>query len=101
MQFNQTFGKALSLCLIIGALAACSGAAHHADTYTDSTGAVMFLDNPQEACRSACNADYDRCMSTSAAQEPVGRNGQMTGVLGAVADCKADLKSCLRSCKSR
>ena len=46
------------------------------------------------------DADFDRCSSTSAAESKVGR-GSMTGVFGAQADCKNEIKACLSRCKSR
>ncbi len=91
--------KALSLCLLVLA-AACTPAPQRTDTYTSGSGDVVFIENDREACVRSCNADYDRCGDTRAAGEQVGR-GQMTGVFGGAADCKADLKSCLSSCKAR
>ena len=90
----------LSLCLLVVALAGCSGAAKKSETYTAPSGAVMTLENDGESCTRSCNADFDRCSSTRAAESKVGR-GQMTGIFGAQADCKADMKSCLKSCRDR
>ena len=97
---NQKIVKALSVCLAIVVLAGCSGAAKKSDSYTSGAGAVMVLETDREACTRSCNSEYDRCLGTTAAQEKVGR-GQLTGVLGAKADCDASLKSCLTRCKSR
>ncbi|MDD3182240.1 MAG: hypothetical protein PHD48_05490 [Alphaproteobacteria bacterium] len=102
MMFSKDIVRALSLCaVLVVVLAGCSGAAKKSDSYTSSSGAVMVLDSDRESCTRSCNADFDRCSSTTAAQEPVGRNGQMTGILGAQADCKAHMKSCLNRCKAR
>ena len=100
MIISKNIVKALSLCAILAMIAGCSGAARKGDTYTSGSGAVMALDNDRESCTRSCNADFDRCSATSAAQSQVGR-GQMTGVFGAQADCKVDMKSCLNSCKAR
>lgn len=100
MMFNPTLVKALSLCLLIVALAACSGASKKSYRYTSESGAVTVLDTDRESCTRSCNADFDRCSSTSAAESKVGR-GSMTGVFGAQADCKNEIKACLSRCKSR
>lgn len=96
--------KALSFCLLIMVLglglAACSAAPKKSDTYMSGSGAVMYLDNDQEACTRSCNAEFDRCGDSRAAQEQVGRSGQMTGVFGGQADCKDDMRSCLSRCKA-
>jgi len=100
MMISRNIVKALSLCVLILSVAACSGAAKKSDTYVSSAGAVTILDNDREACTRSCNAEFDRCSSTGAAEQQVGR-GQMTGVFGAQADCKDDMKACLNRCKSR
>ncbi len=100
MTFSKTLTGALSLCLLVGALAGCSGAAKKSDTYTAPSGAIMTLENDGESCTRSCNADFDRCSSTRAAESKVGR-GQMTGIFGAQADCKADMKTCLKACRDR
>lgn len=95
--------KALSFCvlgLLIVSTAACSRAPRRVDTYTNASGAVTVLENDRESCVRSCNAEYDRCGDTNAAQEVVGR-GQMTGIFGGQADCRDDLRSCLARCKSR
>lgn len=99
MTLSKTLTGALSLCLLGVALVGCSGAAKKYDTYTSPSGNVTILESDSEACVRSCNADFDRCSSTSAAESQVGR-GQMTGVFGAQADCKDDMKSCLRACKT-
>ncbi|MDD2325297.1 MAG: hypothetical protein PHW63_04750 [Alphaproteobacteria bacterium] len=100
MLFSSKRVKALSLCLMLVALTACSGASKKADTYTNDAGAVTILDNDREACTRSCNAEFDRCSGTAAAESRVGR-GQMTGIFGAQADCKDDMKACLSRCRAR
>jgi hypothetical protein len=100
MMLNPRIVKALSLCALCFALAACSGASKKTDSYVSSTGVATILDNDKESCTRSCNAEYDRCGDTSAAQSPVGR-GQFTGIFGAQADCKTDLRSCFARCKAR
>lgn len=102
MMFSKDVVRALSLCaVLVVVLAGCSGAAKKSDRYTGSSGAVTVLDSDRESCTHSCNADFDRCSSTKAAQDPVGRSGQMTGILGAQADCNANMKACLNRCKAR
>ena len=100
MMFHSTLVKALSLCLLLCAVSACSGASKKPETYVNDAGAVTVLDNDRESCTRSCNADFDRCSGTSAAESKVGR-GQMTGIFGAQADCKADMKACLSRCRAR
>jgi len=100
MIISKKIVRALSLCAALVLVAACTAAPKKSDTYTSGAGAITVLENDQEACSRSCNVDFDRCNSTSAAEAQVGR-GQMTGVFGAQADCKDDMKSCLRRCKSR
>ncbi len=96
--------KALSLCillLLVAGVAACSAAPRkNADTYTSSTGAVTIIENDQESCRRSCDAEFNRCSETKAAQRDVGRDGQMNAVFGGGADCRDDMKACLGRCKS-
>ncbi len=101
--FNKNIGKAPSFFLlltVIVLLGACSAAPQKNTSYTSSSGVVTMLDNDQESCARSCNADFDRCSESSAAQSPVGR-GQMTGIFGAQADCKDSLKACFSRCKAR
>jgi hypothetical protein len=100
MTFTSKIVKALFLCALLTATAACTAAPKKIDTYTSGSGAVMTLENDAESCKRSCDNDFDRCSDTSAAQAQVGR-GQMTGVFGAGADCKDDMKACLARCKGR
>jgi hypothetical protein len=100
MKFSQTVVKTLFLFALVLSVAACSGARKHTETYTSPSGGVMVLDNDYESCTRSCNAEYDRCNSTRAAESKVGR-GSMTGIFGAQADCKASMKTCLARCKER
>lgn len=95
---NLNIVKALSVCVLLLAVAACSGASKRQTTYTNDAGAVTLLESDAESCKRTCNADFDRCTSTSAAEGPVGK-GQFTGVFGAQADCKDDMRACLKRCK--
>lgn len=99
MMLGNRIVKALFLCLFL-AFAACSAAPRQAQTYTNNAGAVIPLENDRESCTHSCNAEYDRCNETSAAQRPVGR-GQLTAIFGGRADCKEDLRPCLAMCKAR
>ncbi|HAX91638.1 MAG TPA: hypothetical protein DCY07_05450 [Rhodospirillaceae bacterium] len=104
MMFNKTTQKAslfFALCVFVLAVSACTPAPKKSTTYTGASGAVTLLENDRESCTRSCNADFDRCAGTKAAQTPIGRAGQMDGVLGAQADCNAAIKSCLSRCKGR
>lgn len=81
-------------------LCACTAAPKHADTYTDSAGATLYLESDRDSCVRSCNVDFDRCGETKAAKTPVGR-GDMTGILGSGAECKDSLKTCLAGCRKR
>lgn len=91
--------SALAVLLAVG-LSACSGAKKDRDSYTSGSGQVMFLENDMESCSRSCNADFDRCNDSKAAQRDVGRDGQMNAVFGGGADCRDDMKACLGRCKS-
>lgn len=99
MRLNE-MNKALSFCLLLGALSACTAAPKHTDSYSGASG-VVPIETDREVCVRSCNADFDRCSDSRPAQERVGRGGQMDGVFGGAADCKDDMKSCLARCKSR
>lgn len=102
MKLETRIVKALSLCLLTAMLAACSAAPRKTDTYVSpATGAVTSLESGRESCARSCNSDFDRCSDTYAAESRVGRSGAFSGTLGAAADCKAALRSCLASCKGR
>jgi hypothetical protein len=100
MAFNRKIVKALFLFTVSLFVVSCTAAPNAAATYTSNSGAVVYLDNDRESCVRSCNADFDRCGDTRAAQAPVGR-GQMTGILGGAADCNAALRTCLGACKGR
>ncbi len=92
-----------ALFLFVGSfvfLSACTPASRNADTYTSTAGTTIFLESDRGACINACNTEFDRCSDMTAAQKPVGR-GQMTGIFGAEADCKASLRNCLKECRAR
>ena len=102
MKLETRIVKALSFCLLATTLAACSAAPRKYDSYTsNATGAVTVLESPRESCITSCNTEFDRCSETRAAEDVVGRSGAFTGLLGAAADCKAALRSCLAACKGR
>lgn len=102
MKLETGIVKALSLCLLLVVLSACSAAPRRSESYTSTaTGAVTSFDTPRESCVNSCNADFDRCGDTRAAESAVGRSGAFSGTLGAAADCKAALRSCLATCKGR
>ncbi|MDX9690423.1 MAG: hypothetical protein EOM37_03465 [Proteobacteria bacterium] len=91
----------VSMVLIVSAvLGACTGSYHKRDSYVAKSGAVVNLETDKQSCQATCDSEYDRCMETGAAQSPVGR-GQMTGVLGAQADCSASMRSCQNRCRIR
>lgn len=101
MMLTNGIVKPLFLCaLLCLSIAACTPAPRHTDSYVGAGGEVTILENDREACVRSCNAEYDRCGDARASQG-VGYNGQMQGVLGGAADCRADLKSCLSMCKTR
>ena len=100
MKLSQTVVKALFLFALVVSVSACSGASRRSESYTSPSGGTMLLDNDREACVRSCDSEYDRCNSTRAAESKVGR-GSMTGIFGAQADCKDDMKACLSRCKER
>jgi len=100
MMLTPKIMKALSLCALGVVLVGCTAAPKRTDSYVSSSGAVTMIENDKESCMHSCNAEFDRCGDTTAAQTQVGR-GQLTGVFGAQADCKDDMRACLARCKTR
>lgn len=92
--------NALFLCAMLLPLVACSPAPRAAQTYTNSSGSMIYLENNTESCGRSCNGEYDRCGESQAASEPVGR-GQMSGIFGGEADCRSTLRNCLKTCRGR
>lgn len=100
MMISQNIVKALSFCALIILVCGCTAAPKKSAGYTSASGSITSLDNDQEACQRHCDVDFDRCGSTAAAESQVGR-GQLTGVLGAKADCKDSMRTCMARCKAR
>ena len=69
------------------------------DTYTSKAGTTTVIGSDHETCLRSCNQDYSRCMDTQPAHNS-GVNGP-SGMFGASADCRNDLKKCLPSCEGR
>ena len=83
----------------VGMLAACA-APHPVDSYTSpTTGVTEKIQSNKEQCIAACNETYSSCMDSRAAQYS-GVNGP-SGMFGASAECKDDLRDCLPGCKAR
>lgn len=95
--------KALSFCLLLAfAVAACTPAPRKNDSYVSPvSGSVTRVESGRESCVASCNGDFDRCSDSYAATATVGRSGDLGSSLGAAADCRASLRSCLAACKGR
>jgi len=80
-------------------LSGCISGQPKTDSYTDSKGKTTLIESDSEMCTHSCNDDYDRCMETAPASQNL--PGEPSGMFGASADCKNDLRRCLRGCKSQ
>jgi len=85
---------------LLFSLNACSGYYKKHDTYVSKNGNVRILENDKESCIDSCNLSFERCSETGAAQNFV-VSRSLTGVIGAKAECKSSLRSCLKKCKIR
>ncbi|HUY69314.1 MAG TPA: hypothetical protein VMV79_08445 [Alphaproteobacteria bacterium] len=96
------------LFLILGTafLAACVSGQPPDDTYTSpTTGKTTVIQSDREMCVNSCNDDYTRCMDASPASQnlpgvPSSTPGMRSGIFGASADCKSELRDCLPQCES-
>jgi len=84
--------------VIVGLFTSCAGPPPP-DTYTDRFGKTTVIQSDREQCVSSCNETYSVCMESYEARNS-GVNGP-TGMFGASADCRDDLKNCLPQCQSR
>jgi len=81
-------------------LSGCISGRPPQDTYTsDTTGKTTVFQTDREMCESSCNEDDSRCMDTEPANETL--PGTTPGMFGAAAECRDELASCLKGCKSR
>jgi hypothetical protein len=81
-------------------LSGCISGRPQQDTYTDQSGKTTIIESDREQCERSCNEDYSRCMDSTGARNNGGINGP-SGMFGASSDCRNDLNSCLKGCKSR
>jgi len=89
----------LMILIVGGLLSSCAGQPP-ADTYTDHAGKTTVIQSDKEQCVSSCNETYNVCMESFSARDNGGVNGP-SGMFGAGADCRDDLKNCLPGCQSR
>jgi len=89
-----------TLVLMVGMLAGCVSGKPATDSYTDKYGKASAVLSDREQCERSCNEEFSRCSETSAARDNSGITGP-AGLFGASADCRNDLSSCLKGCKSR
>jgi hypothetical protein len=85
--------------LLAAPLGGCISGTKPAETYTDSNGKTTVIEGDREECTRSCNSDNSRCMDQRAARD-TGINGP-SGMFGASAECRDNLKSCLDGCKGR
>jgi len=93
--------RVIKTALLFGVLAlgGCISGTKSPDTYTNKAGDTTVIETDHESCQRSCNEEYSRCMETEPAHVS-GVNGP-TGMFGASADCRNDLKECLPNCKGR
>ena len=93
------FMKRIPMMIVLGMLSACASSHSASETYVDSVGNRTRIETDREQCIRSCNASDSTCMDSYAARN-TGVNGP-SGMFGASAECRNNLKDCLSSCKGR
>ncbi|MDX2027807.1 MAG: hypothetical protein SFW62_04160 [Alphaproteobacteria bacterium] len=97
---NSRLSRLLLLVFTIATLNGCISGVREPDAYVSPvSGEKTLIENNREMCTRSCNQDYSRCMDTGSAQGS-GVIGP-SGMFGASADCRRDLRGCLSDCNAR
>ena len=92
--------RSLAFSFLLLGLAACVSGAAPVENYTSASGVATPIATDQESCKRACNADFSRCLDSSASRRSASDNAP-ADLFGASADCRDALKKCLPRCKGR